>query len=148
MNTLKKCIVVLNLLILFLLLSTEIFSQYDIWGTSQEYNFTLNTYNTNDQTFIYDISSDNYGLHFVGLNNSNNHLVYYLLDNNGQILEQFENSEYTYYGVEIISSKGNVVIAAITQSGIVIFKKSNGVSTGFTKVDVFNDSRYTFGTSN
>ncbi|MFZ4590713.1 MAG: T9SS type A sorting domain-containing protein [Ignavibacteria bacterium] len=147
MKTYKKLIVISNFLLFFSLLSGDLYSQYDTWGEKVELNFILKTWNSNSRALHYETASDNYGLHFVGLNNINNHLIYYLLDNNGQILEQYENSEYNYCGISIICSEGNVVIAAVTQSGIVIFKKRNGVSAGFVKIGVYSGGDYTFGSS-
>ena len=142
MKTIK---ITFKLLVFVLILSmffNKLFSQNFPWETQKFLNFTCNTLITDDRTYYNDIVYDNYGLHFVGL--SNNRVYYYLVDNNGYVIEQYQNEGINSTGVGITSHQGKVYIAAIVGNNINIYEKINGVSSTFAFKGSFSGTYYNF----
>lgn len=96
----------------------------------------------------FDMVYDHYGINYCGLDVGNNRsLYYYLIDNNGQVLEMQNNFENNFKSVCIKSDKGKVYIIAQKGSEIVIYQKINGVSQ-MSLLARFTPQNYTEGSDN
>ncbi len=96
----------------------------------------------------FDMVYDHYGINYCGLDVGNNRsLYYYLIDNNGQVLEMQNNFENNFKSVCIKSYKGKVYIIAQKGSEIVIYQKINGVSQ-MSLLARFTPQNYTEGSDN
>jgi hypothetical protein len=98
-----------------------------------------------DHDCRYDVSYDNYGINYAGIK-ADNSLDYYLIDNNGQILDNQQNLETGVKAVCIKSFAGKVYIIGnkLSTNEIFIYQKINGVSQ-MTFLSRFSPQGYTSG---
>ena len=109
----------------------SVYSQPEVWQSASSINISPVTALSN--TFpLYETSTDNYGLHVIGLSSfstsTGGTLNYFLLDNNGNTLESQLNLESNVTGLCINSYNGNAFIAISKGNQIKIYQRINGTA--------------------
>jgi hypothetical protein len=144
--------------ILFILLFNNFsFAQYG-WESAINLELNSKSYTGGDAaTYSYDVAYDNYGVHVIALNTNlynggYNSANYFLIGNNGEIIEQIMNigGDFGIIGVCLGTYKGKVYV--VTRQGVPfvsthrfkVYEKVNGTS-GLTLKLTYTPTNYGLG---